>query len=212
MKRRGLLAHAGPARLQSRQGGRQSFVAGEPGFRKALRYSETHRNFRHPGEEDMRRSRCWPAQLKKHGWQLERQPRFVRWPGPAKSVLFRAARLTVRLADALEVRDRHRRAGELRGDLQRAAKRLDIAPKVAHIHVRALFELGDGGLIDLEDSGELFLRKLPRLAQLGKRHFGLKLGHARRHPRLARGREFSGQLAEWAMAAHGIEPSFLNSS
>src|SRR5271166_4186451 len=73
------------------------------------------------------------------------------------------------------------------GDLERTAKCGDIAPQIAHIHVRASFELGHCRLAYLQCTCELLLRPLACLTQLGKRHPRLEGAYFRRRARLALG-------------------------
>jgi hypothetical protein len=52
---------------------------------------------------------------------------------------------------------------------------LHIAAQIADIHVRAAFELGDGGLPDIELARQLLLRPLARGTQFEQRHRGFQL-------------------------------------
>src|SRR3990172_6322178 len=107
-------------------------------------------------------------------------------------------------------RDRHAPFRELGGDLQRAAKRLDVASQIADVHVGALLQLGHGRLLDLERASKLLLRALARLAQLGQRHLALELRDPLGNTSAALARELGGQLFEWPMSGHGMSPSRFN--
>jgi hypothetical protein len=97
-------------------------------------------------------------------------------------------------------RDRHRAVGKARGDLQRAAERLDVA-QVAHIHVAAAFELGDRGLADREPRSQFLLRDGARLAQFVQRQSRVQRGRFVVDARLARGRKAFGQFIEGPVSA-----------
>src|SRR5208282_3209500 len=65
-------------------------------------------------------------------------------------VLYDFAHAVSRSPKVAEVLDTHVAIGKARGDLQLAAHRLDEAAERAHIHIRALLDLGDGGLLDVQ--------------------------------------------------------------
>jgi hypothetical protein len=70
-----------------------------------------------------------------------------------------------------KVADLHVTVGEARDHLKLAAHRLDVAAQGGDVHVRASFNLRDGGLLNVEHFRQHLLRQATSLAQLAQRHF-----------------------------------------
>src|SRR5262249_24556344 len=117
-----------------------------------------------------------------------------------------------RPAELAEVGNRHRLVWKPGRDLECAAECLDVAAQVADVDVGALFQLGDGRLLDLEDARKRDLRALARLAQLGRRHLLFQLADACGHACALLAREADGQVFKGAVSGHRMSPSRLSSA
>jgi hypothetical protein len=64
-------------------------------------------------------------------------------------------------------------------ELQLTAHRLNVAAQRRDVHIRTFFDLGNGGLLNVQHLGQHLLRQPTRLTQFVERHFcqhGLRLG------------------------------------
>ena len=92
--------------------------------------------------------------------------------------------------------------GKFGDDLQPAPDRLDVGTEAGNVHVGPLLQLGDGGLIHLQQLGQVALGQRTRPAKLVQRHFGEKLAlHGVDAPPALR-REVFGKLAERIASTH----------
>ena len=93
----------------------------------------------------------------------------------------------IRCSQCAEVRDRDGGFGETRGDFQRTPQRFDVAPEIAHVHVRPALKPRHRWLPDMQVARQINLRLFARMTQLMQRHFTEQLPGRFCIPRSARG-------------------------